>query len=164
MNIESKLKLQAYLDNELSSEEARQVAAWMAQDPEARVLCEELKAAKAVLAGNEVEFKVPETREFYWSQIEREINRLAQAEAVEPASAGISRWLRWLAPLAGAAVLVAVLFSAGRLNSFWPGSLASLQEIETPLAETSAISFHSQEVGITVVWVDTGGIYREGDR
>ena len=61
-------------------------------------------------------------------------------------------------------MLVALLFSAGKMNSFWPGSLASLQEIETPLAETSAISFHAQEVGITVVWVDTGGVYRDGDR
>ncbi|MEK7686740.1 MAG: hypothetical protein AAB466_15095 [Verrucomicrobiota bacterium] len=165
MNVEAQLKLQAYLDNELSSEEARQVAALLAQDQEACALYEGLKTVKELLAGNEVEFKVPETREFYWSRIEREINRLTQAEAVEPSGGlGTSWWLRWLAPLAGAAVLVALLFSAGKMNSFWPGSLASLQEIETPLAETSAISFHAQEVGITVVWVDTGGVYRDGDR
>lgn len=163
MNVEAQLKLQAYLDNELSSEEARQVAGWLAQDQEARTLSEGLKAVKELLAGNEMGCKVPETREFYWSRIEREINRLTQAGAVEPSGAGASWWLRWLAPLAGAAVLVALLFSADKMNSFWPGSLASLQEIETPLAETSAISFHSQEVGITVVWVDTGGIYRDGD-
>lgn len=164
MNVEAQLKLQAYLDDELSSEEARQVADWLAQDQEARALCEGLKTVKALVAGNEMEFKVSETREFYWSRIEREINRLTQAEAVEPSASAAAWWLRWLVPLAGAAVLVALLFSAGRMNPFEPGSLASLQEIETPLAETSAISFHSQEVGITVVWVDTGGIYRDGDR
>ena len=51
MKLESELKLQAYLDGELSPRQARKVSAWLAQDQEAQQLFAELKNTKTALAG-----------------------------------------------------------------------------------------------------------------
>jgi len=59
INQESKLKLQAYLDNELSSVESRQMTAWLDQDAAALALYTALRDVKLVLARNELEEGVP---------------------------------------------------------------------------------------------------------
>src|SRR5258705_13372973 len=101
MNTESKLRLQAYLDNEVSSSEARQIASWIARDAEAKALYEELQATKSLLApDNELPVTCPDGREFYWSKIQRAI---ATAER-EPVREHAMRpwWTRLLAPVTGA--------------------------------------------------------------
>ena len=65
MNREAEIRLQAYLDNEISSSEARQVAAWLARDQAAAQVYEELRNTKLLLSGNEPEIQLPESREFY---------------------------------------------------------------------------------------------------
>src|SRR6266513_3336151 len=82
MKQELQLKLQAYLDGELPDGEAREAAGLLAQDAEARALLAELKKTRAALAGFETDIKLPESREFYWSKIEREIQR--QSPIIEP--------------------------------------------------------------------------------
>ena len=82
MKQELQLKLQAYLDGELPDGEAREAADLLAQDAEARALLAELKNTRAALAGFEADIKLPESREFYWSKIEREIQR--QSPMIEP--------------------------------------------------------------------------------
>ena len=49
MNFDSQLKLQAYLDGELSPREARRVESWLAEDQQARLLVAELKNTKAAI-------------------------------------------------------------------------------------------------------------------
>ncbi len=152
MNQESKLKLQAYLDDELSGRELKKVTAWLEADPEARALHAELKGIKSVLAANEPEAAVPETREFYWSKIERAIQ---QSHRESPGFLpGYPQWFRIFAPAVGAALLLVAGVSAVRLATA-PSALSYLHEIETPLEDTSAISFHSQSAGMAVVWVQT---------
>lgn len=155
MNTENLLKLQAYLDDELTAEEARQVSAWLANDPEAQTVCRHLRDTKAWFAGNELPVKVPESREFYWSKIEREIARLEVASDRQPSP--VARWwMRLAVPLAGVAVLVFLLLFAVKPFSR-SGALAGyFHEIDTPLEEANAISFHSQAAGMTVVWIDSG--------
>jgi anti-sigma factor RsiW len=159
MHQDTALKLQAYLDGELPSGEARRAAELVEKDPEARALFEELRGAKILLAGNQPELQVPESREFYWSKIAREIGRQDSVPTVAPA--GAQRWwLRLLAPAGAVAALVLGVTLA--LNpSFGPKSgwatLAEGQEIDTPLEETSSISFRSEAAGMTVVWVDSHG-------
>jgi anti-sigma factor RsiW len=68
MNHNLELKLQAWLDGELSAPEARRIGQEIAGDMEASRLTAELQAIKSTLAGNEVALTVPETREFYWSK------------------------------------------------------------------------------------------------
>ena len=76
MNVELGIKLQAHLDGELTGRDAQQVAALLESDVEARALFNELQQTRTVLKGNEPEFRLPESREFFWSKIEREIGRI----------------------------------------------------------------------------------------
>ncbi len=154
MNNENLLKLQAYLDHELAPEEAAQVRNWLSIDPEAQAILQGLRETRALLAGNELLAKVPETREFYWAKIKREITRL-DADLERGSSPVLAKWwMRYALPFAGVALLTLVLVTITKTTS---GPLAgSFHEIETPLEEASAITFHSQTAGMTVVWIDSG--------
>jgi len=155
MNSEVNLDLQAYLDGELAGADARRVEKLLAADAEAKSLFQELKTTKSLLAGNEPELKVPESREFYWSKIERAIER---AEKIEPAAgpgSWLSRWRRYLAPLAGVAAVIALgvgtakMYDAATMN----GSARHLAEIVNLSDETGSYSFRSQSENMFVVWV-----------
>ena len=82
MKPDLELKFQAWLDGELSAAEAERMRRLAAADPEAARLLAELRTVKAALLNNEPTAAVPETRPFYWSKIERQIQRQA---AVRPA-------------------------------------------------------------------------------
>src|SRR6185503_20374959 len=99
------LKYQAFVDGELSEREARSVAEAIARDPEAQALVAELRATRTALAGNEPEVSLPETPEFYWSKIEREIRRCDANPSAGRWAAVFAGWRRFLAPLAGVAVV-----------------------------------------------------------
>ena len=150
------LKLQAYLDGELPPSDARQAVDLLDKDPEAKALFEELKASKSLLAGNEPEIRVPESREFYWSKIAREIGRQESGPACE--SAGVRPWwMRLVAPAGAVAALALVVSIALKSTSIPGGSWVALSEheIDTPLKETSSITFRSEAAGMTVVWVNS---------
>jgi negative regulator of sigma E activity len=155
INQETKLKLQAYLDNELSGADLREIAAVLERDPEARALYAELEGTRSLLEAGELELKVPESREFYWSKIQREIQRESREATARPSRfflAGYPRWFRILAPTGGAALVLTAALSVVRLTT-GPSALSYVHELETPLEDTSVISFHSQSAGMTVVWV-----------
>jgi anti-sigma factor RsiW len=155
MNQDKLLQLQAYLDNELSPSESRKVADWLAVDDQARAIFEELRGTKALLSGNELEIRLPEAHDFYWSKIEREIRRLDTAPEAGGRAVLRNWWLRFAVPVAGAAVLVAIFFTIMRPQVGSSGLAAYFQEIETPLEEANAISFHSQAAGMRVVWIQS---------
>jgi anti-sigma factor RsiW len=71
MNQELEIKLQAYMDGELSERESRQVEAWVAQDKEATRMLNELAWTRSFLVENEPAPAVPESRDFYWSKTSR---------------------------------------------------------------------------------------------
>ncbi len=77
MNHDLELKLQAWLDGELTAAEARSIGREIAADADASRLVTELQAIKSTLAGNELPMPLPESREFFWSKIERQIQREA---------------------------------------------------------------------------------------
>lgn len=150
MNDEQQLKLQAFLDGELPETEAREISAWLAQDEEANGLVKELRNTRQALKNSQSPVRVPESREFYWSKIQREIDRLEPAaEPVRKAS-----WLqvlrRVLVP-AGAVAAVAIIgIIAGR--QFLPAPLASA-ESEMTVADSGAFTYHDYAHGTTLVWV-----------
>jgi anti-sigma factor RsiW len=154
MNQDTKLKLQAFVDNELSASEARGVAAWLERDPEAGALQAELRDISRVLKDNELQVKLPESREFYWSKIQRAIDQAAVEPKPRPVRYSV--WMRLFGPALGLAVLLVAGLSLVKLNTP-PTRLSSLHEIDMPLEETAAISFHSQSAGMTVVWVQSQG-------
>ncbi len=147
MDYDAQLKLQAYLDGELSPRDARRVDGQLARDPEAQALLAELKATRTALGGFEEAIKLPESRESYWSKIERQIQR-AEASANDPAPA-VPWWAplrRYLVPAAAVALLVMVgLVVIGR-SPQTPG-------IETALADSGAFTYHDYSAGATLVWL-----------
>ena len=111
MNTE--LKLQALLDGELETREVRELEALLAKDTQQAALLQELKWTKAAVAGNDVALSLPETREFYWSKIAREIET-AEKNAAVPAER--PWWIKYFYPATGLAAMVALMFviSGGR--------------------------------------------------
>jgi anti-sigma factor RsiW len=149
------LKLQAHLDGELPPEKAREVVALLQCDAEARALFDELKTTRRVLAGNETVVPVPESREFYWSRIRRELEQLeSQPESRPRASWGLFRWLRLAVP-AGAALMLVVLVLQRPGFTPWSRTAAFAvgDEVETPLEELTSVTFRSESARMTVVWV-----------
>lgn len=155
MNRDLALKYQAFVDGELPEREARAVEAELERDPEGKALVAELRATKLALAGNEPEIKLPENPEFYWSKICRQIQALeAQpAECSEKGWAALAGWRRFLAPLAGVAVVTFLaiaavkFFHAEQVDEY----AQHLAEIENLSEYSSSLSFRSDNM--FVVWV-----------
>jgi hypothetical protein len=160
MNSDTQLKVQAYLDNELSPGEARKIAPMLSSDRDLQELYGELRSTKETLRANEPEVKLGESREFYWSQIQR---RIATAEPELAPRTARPLWMRLLAPLAGTAalfaLLLAVMNSSTRIAPTRPDSIASNAirplhgEVEDLAEEVSSVTFRSEENGVTVVWL-----------
>jgi len=144
MEHDEQLKLQACLDGELSEAEARAVIDRAAQDPEAATLMAEMRQTRAVVAAFEQELRVPETREFYWSKIQREIERQAQP-APAPASPWLSALRRILTPVAAIGMVALITVMVGRQSSS--------QVSETALRDSGALTYHDFEKGTTLVWL-----------
>jgi negative regulator of sigma E activity len=150
MTDEQQLKLQAFLDGELSETDTREVAAWLARDSDATALVGELKNTRTALKGFEPELKVPETREFYWSKIKREIERSAPAAA--PAeTVSLFTWMRRvLMPLGAVAMLALVgIFTLHQYSGGGPRPIA----VNSLLADAGAFTYRDESQGMTVVWL-----------
>jgi len=153
MNHQAEIRLQAWLDGELPAGEAQAAAAWVQRDPEAGTLARELRAAKTALAGNELERALPESREFYWSKIERDIARAKTPVPAPARPAWLAGWFRLLAPV-GIAAALALLVSGPTLPWRPKAKLVSTAVIESPLDDVSSITFRSESEGMTVVWIN----------
>ena len=154
MKFDQELQIQAYLDGELAGREARQVEQLLASDRDAQALLAELKMTRTALAGNEPELSVPDTREFYWSQIQRRINAAVPAEA----AARVPFWLAWrryFAPLAGVAIVAVLAVFSIRVVDVPEDSNRFLAEVENLSEHSTSISFRHQSENMFVVWVSS---------
>ena len=144
MNQDQQLKLQAFLDGELPEKEAQEVSAWVAQDAEATALLKELRNTRQALKQSEPRLQLPESREFFWSKIQREIERSEPRPA--PVKPSLLQTLRRLLIPAGAiAALIAVaLLSMPRGNGS-PSEMA--------VADSEAFTYQDFDNGTTLVWV-----------
>ncbi|HEY5915042.1 MAG TPA: hypothetical protein VJA21_30990 [Verrucomicrobiae bacterium] len=146
MDYQQQLDLQAYLDGELSEAKARRVAAWLAQDAEAAALAIELRQTRSAVTGYEKEIRLPESREFYWSKIQREIQR---QERAEPNAERLPEWLkvirRLLMPATAMAMVAFIAVMVGRQPTGIPS--------ETALTDTGAMTYRDFEKGATLVWL-----------
>ena len=157
------MKYQAFVDGELSESEARRVARSLETDADARALVAELRNSKALLTGNEQEVKLPESREFYWGKIQRQIECMDR----EPADAAPGRWQgmlagwrRFVAPLAGVAVITFLGMVAVRFYN--PEPVDYLAEIENLSEESTAYSFRSGNM--FVVWTQERDVQENDSR
>lgn len=152
MNQELQLKLQACLDGELAGRKAREAVAWMAKDPEAKQLAEELRLTRAALRGQEPQRTLPESREFYWSKIEREISKLEPAAA--PKQPLAIWWIlrRCLAPFAGVALVAFLALGIARFSSPMQPN-PQLAVVENLSEHVGSLSFRSPAEKMSVVWL-----------
>lgn len=159
MELDVQLKIQAYLDGELPEAEAREMANLLARDREALALHTELRNTRKALVGYEIGVQLPESRDFFWSKIQRDIDRLEPAEiAAAAAVSWVSRLRRLLMPVAG----LALLLVAGILTLSPGGTRVS--EMET--SDSGAFTYHDDKLGATVVWLShplEGNVADEND-
>ena len=151
MDFDAQLKLQAFLDGELPEGEANKVADWVARDREAACLLEELRNTRGALAGFEAGIQLPESREFFWSKVQREIQR---REAPAPKSAPtplLALLRRFLVPASALAVILVA--GAVLIRPAGPFDHAHTAGIETALADAGAFTYHDYSAGATLVWL-----------
>lgn len=142
------LKLQSFVDGELPEAEAQAVAKLLAQDREAVALIAELKFTRQALVGHEKGVRLPESREFYWSKIQRQL-QVQSGAPVRPAPIPLS-WLarmrRLLAPLTAVAVVVIAGFIATR-------PAGNPNGVETAFSDPGAFTYRDFASGTTLVWL-----------
>ena len=153
MDKDLQLKIQAFVDGELTEDEAIEVASLAARQPEVNALARELKNTRNALASVETGMLLPESREFYWSKIQREIERLAPAEAPAPGRSPVAALFRWLAPATGLAVLLA----AGYIFLGAPDVNGSGLRWQAAYDGVNALTYRDQAEGMTVMWLSYPG-------
>jgi hypothetical protein len=147
MNQNLELKLQAWLDGELSDAESQRISERLEANADATQLVAELRSLKAIMAGNELAMTVPDSREFYWGKIQREIEH--QARSPRPVERpAVSAWVRWLSPISGFAALACIVLMATRHTA-----APTFDEISSTGEGMEAVTFHDQTAGMTVVWL-----------
>jgi len=149
MKHEMELKIQAWLDGETSDRESARISGWVARDSDAGALAAELRTARDAVTGNELNLRLPETREFYWSKIERQVQR--EAASASPSRSGVpwlARWRSVLLPVTGSLAFALVMLVAVEQMKA-PG----FDEISATDSGMDAVTFHDQSAQVTVVWL-----------
>jgi anti-sigma factor RsiW len=146
MKNELELKLQAWLDGELSAAEAGEMQRLAATDPEAGRLLAELRSVKNAFAQGEPKIVFPETREFYWSKIQRQIRR-ESAPPPGPALSWSGYLRRWLAPAAGLGAVAAALLLA--LDQSGPRTI--LNQVSGASGDMNVSTFRDKNAGLNFV-------------
>ena len=155
MNEELQIKVQALLDGELPEAEAREVLSLIARDAEVAALHAELKNTRQALAKFDRHIQVPELRDFYWSKIQREIERLEPAQPVKRPSL-LWIWLRRsLIPATGlcAAVLAFLILSPAPAPAPLPVASGQEPEQTADAADSGAMTYHDYSAKATLVWL-----------
>ena len=146
MKHDLELKIQAWVDGELQEREARRMADWIEGHAEASALAEELSRTRQAMIGQEMAATLSESRDFYWSKIQRQIaGEAAPGHARIPWTA---RWRRFLAPLAGAAALACVVLMSVRHNA-----PSAFDDFSSTGAGMEAVTFQDQSAQMTVIWL-----------
>src|SRR5262252_1174750 len=145
MDTEVELKLQAFLDGELSESEATEVAKLLAQDQQAVLLLAELRNTRQSLVGFEKGVTLPESREFFWSKVEREISRLEAAPRPVEKPSLLEGWRRFLVPAGAVAALMTVVFIA-----IGPNGADTLAQTDAR-DDSGAFTYRDENSGTTLV-------------
>ncbi len=147
---QNQLKLQSHLDGELSEAEASEVVSLLARDPEAVALLAELRQTSEALVGFEDGIRLPESRDFFWSKIQREIEgqHSPAPERTSPVPWS-ARLRRLLMPATGFAVVALLALVVTRET----GSGPAQSSVETSLADSGALVYHDFSARATFVWL-----------
>jgi len=149
MDWNQQLKLQAYLDGELSDSERQEVESLLQEDKEASALIAELRETNRAVSVFAEETRLPESRDFYWSKIRRDIEQLEQQTESEQEPKPVFSWLLILRKALVPVTAVAVVLFAGLVLT----RQESLPGSETSLADSGAFTYHDFANGATLVWL-----------
>lgn len=153
-DMEAQLKLQAYADGELSPAEAREVETWLDKDAQARTTISSLQNTTGALKEYESALRLPESREFFWSKVRREIERqeTAARPAATKAGANWSAILRRFLLPAGAVAAVAI---ATVMSTRDAGLLASagVTSVESAISTSGTLTYRDFSSRTTLVWL-----------
>jgi hypothetical protein len=147
MKIDLQLKVQSWVDGELPDDEARRIGELIAGDAEASALAAELGCLKQAMSRNEAAVTLGESREFYWSKIERQIQSEATLNRARP-TPWYAGWRRYLAPALSLAALACVVVVAVK-----QAGTPTFDEISSTIDGMEAVTFHDQSSQMTVVWL-----------
>ena len=134
MKQEDQLNIQAWLDSEIAPQKAKKIVEQMESSSTAQALAEELKAVESALKIGEKPIFLDDTRDFYWSQIERQINAEAPMPTAEKppehVQAASGNLMRWLVPTGSLVVISALMLNFHKINP--TGSDRSSEEAIIP--------------------------------
>ena len=154
MNLDQQLKLQAFLDGELPEREAREILAWTQSDAGAAALLSELKHTRQAITQSEPHLVLPESREFYWSKIQREIGRLEPRKASGSTNSIFGLLGRFLLPASAlAALAIALIVAYPHFRPTAQTTVANASEVETSLADADAITYRDEQENTTLIWL-----------
>lgn len=161
MNETEQLKLQSFLDGELTGPEKSEVSAWIERESGASALLEEIRQTRDLLRSNEPSHTLDCSREFYWSGILKGIESQPPATRPESGPAVFLGWLqRRLAPVATtAAALTLLVLCLVLINREEPPQFAaeapegSPSVWNTPDPDTGFVSYQNQDTGFAMVWI-----------
>ena len=136
MKHEDKLRIQAWMDGELAPKEAAQIATLIEENPEALALSEELRVVENALHFGEKPVILDDSRDFYWSQIELQIEagEPLPEPYVSPVTAS-SNLLRWMVPVGSLGAIVILMVNFGAMS---PQPQPSVPDVisEAPVSAT----------------------------
>ena len=118
--------------------------------------------SKGALAAGELESKVPESHQFYWGKIQRQIER-AESGGTQPTSDWLGVWRRLLAPVAGVVLIAFLTVYSFKMYEGGEESRRHLAVVENLSEHTGAYSFRSQSEKMFVVWVYDRSEETEGE-
>lgn len=141
------MKVQAFADGELSGHQAAEVQKMIHQDADIRTLYASLVSQKSLFeAAGEVSTPLGESQDFYWSQIERQLEPHPESARQSQESFSLTAFLRWVSnPVAAPAFIVFIfcLFLGDQLQN-----AAIYQEVQVSSA------FVDSQSDIAVYYVD----------
>lgn len=116
MKQEDRLKIQAWLDGELAPQESAIIANLVDSNPEAKAVAVELETIQTIFKSGENGEKLEDSRTFYWSQIQRQIESEEltgvkepnRTQVLESNPSGQGNLLHWLLP-AGSLLAISAL-------------------------------------------------------
>lgn len=177
------LKIQSYIDGELSPREMLELEKTLETSSEGRETLEWLTQVKRLVRENEPIALLETPRELYWEAIEREIQgsviTRGESSSSRSETSFVSLALRWLAPVSVACLVAAILISVSKspdsLNESSAGAalnsaigsdndasldisktyLSKIDEApETSVPSSSISTFEFTSNDMTVVWIE----------
>lgn len=150
MNTNTALKLQAYLDDELSPRQRRSVERLLDRSEEAREFLVEMGSLQDTLRSNEPAPALPEDLDFYLAGIRRRLEAEIPASRVSTATVGPASWLiRYFAPIGAAAAVIAMILIAGYERT------DATRSAQTTVEAPNVITFQSEDEDFTILWIDS---------